>query len=140
MSRFFDIWEPVLNSLEERYPNIAKRIVDWYPVGRNEIMVKTDDGDRSIFNYIGASLRKLNFDNDTTGITEEQWRNEFSKRLCTKMSSSGMAQWQLARLTGISEMTISKYMNGRSTPSAYNIRKLAIALNCSVQELSDFVS
>ena len=41
----------------------------------------------------------------------------------------------LSYKTGISTVTLSKYMNGKTTPSTYNIQKIAQALRCSVTEL-----
>ena len=42
MCKFTEIWGPVFKAFEERYPHVSSIIVDWYPCGQNEIIVKTN--------------------------------------------------------------------------------------------------
>ena len=102
MCKFTEIWGPVFKAFEERYPHVSSIIVDWYPCGQNEIIVKTNKGDKVIFNYIGETIRILERGTDTIDkddITEEQWRKEFSARLCNKMAAAGIPRWELSRIT-----------------------------------------
>ena len=142
-NEFIEIWGPVIDAFKLRYPHVATKLVDWYPCGRNEIMIKTDKGDKAIFSYIGETLRVVGRDEDRRNsiddIDEDPWRKEFSARLCNTMAMAGIPRWELSQLTSISEATLSKYMNGHSTPSTYNTRKIARALGCPVTELVDFV-
>lgn len=140
MNRYVNVWEPVLSAFEERYPHVADITTNWYPCGQNEIVVKTKNGDVLIFNFIGSTIRKVdrNIDLDSNDIEEDDWRIEFSNRLNQKMASAGIPRWRLSQLTGISEPTLSKYMNGRSTPSMYNARKISRALRCPIGELGEF--
>ena len=132
-------WEMILDTLEERYPHVIKCMTDWYPGGRNEIVIKLSNGVDLIFNYLDNTLRNAYNAEDTTCSDEEKWRNEFSNRLCGRMRVLGISQWELARTTGISEVSISRYMNGRATPSGYNLDRISRALNCSSSELIDIV-
>lgn len=138
-NKFYEIWEPVFNTFEARYPHVATMIIDWYPCGQNEIVLTTENGDKVIFSYTGETIRRLEAGTAIDDISEEQMRGEFAARLCNRMAMSGVPRWHLSRITGISEVTLSKYMNGRSTPNIYNTRKIARALGCPVSELVDFV-
>lgn len=55
----------------------------------------------------------------------------FSERLKKAMSHRNMTQKELAVKTIISEVTISRYVNGQRTPKAKTIAKIAEALNVS---------
>ena len=65
-------------------------------------------------------------------MSEQQCREEFSIRLKRLMYRQGVTQKELSEETGISEMTISNYMNGKRTPSFYNVDKISKALKCSI--------
>ena len=135
MSRFIEMWEPILQSFEQKYPHIADIMTDWYPGGRNEIVVQTSKSERFSYNYVGDKIVKLDDREELRDETE--WREKFAERLCYKMMLAGIEQWKLSQLTGISEVSLSKYMNGRTTPSGYNIERIARALNCSASELTN---
>lgn len=69
-------------------------------------------------------------------MTTEEFRQLFSNRL------RGLAwrrkrfnQKKLANASGISEVTISYYYNGTTSPKAENLVKLAQAIDCTVDEL-----
>lgn len=69
-------------------------------------------------------------------MTEQELRTEFSRRLLRLAYQKGKYdQKELSEITGISETTISYYMNGMCLPKMGNIVKLAQALNCSTDEL-----
>lgn len=47
----------------------------------------------------------------------------------------GLSMRQLHELTGIHPVSICRYETGKAMPSARNLVKLALALECSVDEL-----
>lgn len=60
----------------------------------------------------------------------------FSERLKLAMKHNNkMKQSELAEITGLTEVTISRYVNGQRTPKAHEIVKLAKALNTSCDYL-----
>lgn len=71
-------------------------------------------------------------------MTKEQWRYEFSFRLRKRMKRKGYNQRQLAELTGLSEVTLSRYINGVREPSSSVVYRIAKVLNCTVDELVAF--
>ena len=75
--------------------------------------------------------------NKNNRIDEMTWRKEFTKLLHNKLKCTGIMEEQLAAETGISRITISKYLNQRATPSGYNLNLLAKCLNCPVSEIVD---
>ena len=131
-------FEEELDTFKKRYQYIANRMIDWYPVSRNEILIKCDDGEEYIYNLL---LDKVRDGYRSTRIPnrsdEDKWKREFSARLFNKMANSRIAGYELSKRTGISEVSISKYLHGHSIPSARNIDLIAAALNCTASELID---
>ena len=70
-------------------------------------------------------------------IDEMTWRKEFAKLLRYKLRCTGISQEQLAAETGISRITINKYLDQRATPSGYHVNLIAEYLKCSVSELAE---
>lgn len=138
MNKYLEVWEPVLRKFEEYYPHLLSGMLDWYPSGRNEITVHLKNQDTLIYNFVTNDIRRNGIsETDADDITEDEWRKIFSKKLIDKMYYANISQWRLSELTGISEVSISKYMNGRATPSGFNIDRICRALKCSVSELTD---
>ena len=75
--------------------------------------------------------------NKNNRIDEMTWRKEFTKLLHNKLKCTGITQEQLAVETGISRITINKYLDQRATPSGYHLNLIAEYLRCSVSELAD---
>ena len=71
-------------------------------------------------------------------MTESEWLDDFSYRLTGAMQYAGFNQKILARESGLSEASISNYINGTKIPNAKAIVNLAYALECEVEELIDF--
>lgn len=55
------------------------------------------------------------------------------------MLQSDMSQYQLAHRSGLSESTISKYINGESYPNYKSITRLAKALGVSTHTLFELL-
>ena len=47
----------------------------------------------------------------------------------------GMSRRQLARLTGMSEVTVGRYVNGRRKPSAYVLWRISQVLKVPMEDL-----
>lgn len=130
-----DVWEPVYRKLVQDNPEFGETVVDWYPSGQYELTVKTRDQQKYIYDWFSGSITPLRESEEDEEITEEEWRVKFSHKLNRKMRNVTMNRDLLSYKTGISTVTLSKYMNGKTTPSTYNIQKIAQALRCSVTEL-----
>jgi transcriptional regulator with XRE-family HTH domain len=55
------------------------------------------------------------------------------------MALEGISQCELSERTGITQPSISDYMNGKKLPSFYTVDKIAKALGCSVDAFRYFV-
>ena len=142
------MWDYAIEEFAMHYPSLADRVVDWYPCGQFEIVVKLDNGRRMLFRWIDKSCYKVMNnedlitlytaeDYDEEYIDEETWRNNFAAKLNEKIRVNCMDQGLLAERTGISQVMISKYLNAKATPSFYRIEQIARALKCSVSELGN---
>ena len=122
-------------------PFAKDKIVDWWMANENDLIVELKNGEgfyrydtfARTFTY-ARRLEDLKRDVDT----EPQWRLEFAKKLFRIMTQQGYSQDDLAYRTGISPASITKYVNGYSTPTIYKLIKIAEALDCTVNDLVYF--
>lgn len=139
MSKYEKMWEPIYRNFEERYPYLAEKVVGWYPSGQNEITFTLEDGSKMRFDWMYQRIGGLYSPHfDEANPDENDWRIDFSSKLFNKMRKMGISRERLSELTSISQPALSKYLNGKATPSGYNLRKISKALKCSITELTDF--
>ena len=103
------------------------------PVIPFELLLEFYDGSVHVFNDMDNSIYTIQGSPD--GMTEREWRKEFGRRLRNKMVAKGIGQAELADLVGLSQSTISCYLNGRSIPDVYTADKIARVLDCSIDDL-----
>ncbi len=137
MKKDKNYWEPVYEAFRQDYSRLAEEVVDWYPSAQMEITVKIQDGKKYAYDFIDRRAYPIydSVNEDLTDISEEEWRDMFARNLNKKMRNVTMTQDRLAEKVGISQVTISKYINGLATPSSRNLIKIANALSCSIHEL-----
>lgn len=134
-------WQVMFEDFREQFPSIAKNVVDCYPCGRLEIVMWLNDGSKVLYNYTSKTMRTMKCRDrgeESSYSSEEEWKADFATVLSRKMRAKNMTQKELAELTGVSSMLISKYMNGKSSPGVYNLMKIAEALECFPTELISF--
>lgn len=68
-------------------------------------------------------------------MTEEEWRKYVRKNIRIRLRQKGWTQKTLANEMGLTEATISRYLNCERTPSSFVILKMAIALGCTINDL-----
>lgn len=122
--------EYIVKAFEMYFPSLAERTVKLIRTTESEITALLGDGRRYMFEHMKNIVRPL--PNDPNDMTEKEFKNEFAHRLFNAMKYRGVTQEELARLTGVTQPTLSNYLNGKSSPSFYTVDKLAKALNCSV--------
>lgn len=71
-------------------------------------------------------------------MSEIEWLEEFRMNLLRMMDEDLIKQKELAEVSGLSEGTISKYVNGTQMPSVRAIVNLAYAFGCPTDDLIDF--
>lgn len=133
----------VFDEFTKMCPWAADKVVRWYSSDNFEIVVELDDGGVIQYDQIlktfrcASSLEEL--EDLRTPTNEEEWKQEFSWRLYRKMISKGLSQDDLAFEADISPASITKYMNGTSVPSAYNLLKIAKAMHLSIEDFAKII-
>lgn len=69
-------------------------------------------------------------------MNKKDFTHDFSNRLKTLLENNGLIQRDLARRTGISEMSISRYCAGQRLPNAHNLYLISQALGCTIEDLT----
>ena len=129
-----DVHDEIYQNFKTYYPFLDTAGVSWYPNGPNSIIAELSDGSILEYNDRLRSFRTvLEFDG-----TEESWKREFSSKLMKLMSDVGFDQTSLSEISGISQVSISKYLHRKAIPNCYTASKLAQALGCDVSDLIDF--
>ena len=72
-------------------------------------------------------------------MTESEWLDIFSNNLIELIRDRGYTQADLAEDTGLSEATISAYINKRRIPKVPTLLNLALALDCELEDLTGYV-
>ena len=71
-------------------------------------------------------------------MSELEFMREFGKNLSDLLEDAWMTQTELAEETGLSNSTISYYVNGERMPSAKAIVNIMLVLDCEFEELVPF--
>lgn len=71
-------------------------------------------------------------------MTELEWMRIFGNNLVYHLQSAGMTQEELARATGLTQASISRYASGIQLPGVRAIVNIANALGITTDELIDF--
>lgn len=134
-------YERIIEGYKNWYPNLYERTVECKPCGRYTILVRLDDGSRLEYTTLNDTVRdvsKYYGVNHADGSNEEEWRQEFGRKLRRIMAERGVSQERVSELTGISRQMLTRYVKGTSTPSGYNLTRLSEILDCDVRELTRF--
>lgn len=129
-----DYWMPILKRFAEDYPDLFEKCVDWYPSAQLQITIRLEDDTRYSYDFLNHNLNRLDITLDEIG-SEDAYKKQFAKNFNKKMRNMGYSQQCVSERSGIMQSMISKYSTGKSIPNGYNIKRLARALKCSVDEL-----
>lgn len=101
--------------------------------GQWELVVETIDGERFLYDDLTQSVYTLASIDEVQ--TEEKFCRQFGRTLRRELLHKGMTQGDLAEATGLSQGLVSYYIQGKRSPSFYNIKKIADVLGCSIDYL-----
>lgn len=73
-------------------------------------------------------------------MQESTWLEIFGDNLADMLEEHNISQRDLAKAIGVSEATLSKYINKQQMPGVKAIVNIAYALDCDFDELLDFGS
>lgn len=125
-----------MRSLKMYFPWLLEQAVGYFKNNSYEITVKLDDGSYVLINKRDHSFRNLPL--DSNGMTDEEFRREFGRRLENTMYHKRISQIELSQRSGIPQPVISNYIRGLVMPSFVKVDKLAKALGCSADEFRYF--
>ena len=111
-------------------PNNVKAFV---AINNNDLVISYKDGKRELFDTFEDKREWIEYQTDA--MTELQHRKQFPKQLRKIMRRRFVDQIWLSNETGISQPTISRYLAGTAIPGYARLKKIAIALNCAVDDL-----
>ena len=98
-----------------------------------DLLITFYDGRKIMFDRYTGYHRYVFYD-DVNQLTEEQEKREFAYRLRSLMGRRGIGQEELAAMIGTSQTMISHYVSGKFMPNAIILRKIAKALNYSMDD------
>lgn len=138
ISKHMEVWENMLNKIAMIRPDIYNDMIDWYTSNQGEVTIKVSDGTKYAFDirHLDRPTLLPDFRDPMEEVSEEEWRKNFARRVRRRMEYLGVSQEWLSGKTGISQVTISKYLNAKGSPSGPNIERIARALGCSSGELT----
>ena len=134
---FVNHWYPIYRDFLNWHEEYEGKVVDYYPCGRNELMIRLDNLQYIRFNWEINTIHIVHSASFEQTNTDESWKRNFAERLFKRMRVMHITQEELSNLTGISAVTISKYVTAKAMPNGLNLSRLAHALDCSVSELID---
>lgn len=117
----------------------AVKVKSYKLFDESELLVRTFDDKVYLYDVANrnANPRPITLRKDEK-VTSKVWLREVGYRIKTKMLMSGVGVEELSDISGLSVITIERYLNGESMPSAINLQKIAIALRCTLNDLTTF--
>lgn len=106
-------------------------------ISDSEYIFIMNDGKKYLYETIGDIVKQIGCFN-TDYVNDELWKKEFSRRVKKMAFRKGYYIKDLAVKLGISENTMSRYMNGKTIPNAFMVKKLSEILGCSIDYLTNF--
>lgn len=107
-------------------------IVRYKAISPYDLLIEFKNGEKIIYDTFLNKWKFTNYENDN--LTDEEELYEFKTRLRNMMKRKFIDQTELAKRVGVSQGMISNYMRGYSIPNAIILKKLAKALDCSVED------
>lgn len=113
------------------YPLTASNVHEfYYDSDLDELIFISDDNSLWCYEDVNNTVHCIS--DNYKNISDDEYKKEFGRRLQKIMLKKRITQDDLTEKTGISQCTISKYVNGISVPSFINAVKIADALHYSV--------
>lgn len=115
-------------------PFVTKEdIIKLKELNKWDLLIVFANGRKVIYDRFNNCYQNI-FYKDVNEITEEQEKKEFAYKLRSLMNRKWVTQEQLAEDIGTSQVMISRYVRGEVMPSVLIVRKIAKALNCSIDD------
>lgn len=129
-----DKYSKMLKRFELRYPHFYNKVLDWWASGRVSIAIKLTDGTILDYNDVENTIRWIEVGDNAT---DETRCAAFGCNLQKFITHCGMSKGDIADKLGITKAMLSRYIHGKTMPSALKALQLAKLLGCSVEEFFD---
>lgn len=145
-------YQGIYRQFRKKFPNTAKEVFHWKAKDIMQIWLYFKDGTLGYYSYLLQEVyrnqgrwepERIHVPVNPVGRPMEdlKWGMQGNEnyivalniRSC--MEEQGLTTTDLAEITRMSKSTISHYTSGRRIPSEINAKRLADALNVSVEEL-----
>lgn len=126
----WSVSDNLIEDFNRYFPTFAEH-VKWYRSDHTlplELIFYLDDDTMWLFDDTRKSIRKIAKNSEC--FTEEEYREEVSRRLQKYMFIREWTQVELAEATRLSQQRISTYIACRSTMSIYTAYRIIEALHC----------
>lgn len=131
-----DMTEFLYKYIINNNPFIKEEDIESYEaLNSHDLLITYRNGVQEIYDtFLNTSRRVRHIEQ----ADDSQMRLAFRRRLQTLMNRKWVTQDELAKRINSSQQMISRYLTGQSIPSALTIKKIADALNCSVDDFYDY--
>ena len=138
----YELNEFELDIFESYCPIIKTEAVRIFRTEDDQFIAELRDGTATSYDLVlGTSRSAISLEimmRPKIVNNEADFRKYLSRKIYRTMRKRNLIQIDISDMTGLSNATITKYINGTATPSAYNLLKIANALRCSVEYLLTF--
>lgn len=140
MKLYTKYYEDAFEQFRLRCPMWVDKAVKYVPRHETIIRVYLENGDYVDYDTRNETYRYISKDRlkERSTITDENCRSAFAKNLHELMRARLISQQVLTERSGISQAMLSKYLREKSTPTLTNIKKIAQALDCGIEELTEW--
>lgn len=101
-------------------------------INNYEILIEQRDGEKYIYDTMTNTVRGCQYNGE---LSRKENNYEFKFRLRAAIEHSGILEKDLADKVGISNVSLSRYLNGSRVPGYAIVHKIAKELNVTVQDL-----
>lgn len=120
------------------FPRLSEKIMQIVPCGYGIFELYTYDEEVIAYDSYSGGIRKIFVGSNPVVMDPQKMKIDFSYRLLNIMEHNRCNQNRLAEITQIQQPQISRYCNRHdpTLPSLYSAIKIALALNCKVDDLT----
>ena len=129
-----DITESLYKYVMNNNPFINEEdILSYEALNKHDLLITFKNRKQEIYDTFSNTSRRV-IRIDQTQTDDSQMRLNFRRRLQTIMNRKWVTQEELARRINSTQPMVRRYLTGQSIPSALTLKKIADALDCSVND------
>lgn len=118
------------------YGDAYPEIVRWEPFDKMCICAYNADGTKVFYDGSDGIVKNVGRRQEGVRfVDDELYMRRFAWRLRVALNASQLSRAEICERTGISQGSLSGYLNGRTVPSITNVFKLARVLDCPFEDL-----